>query len=163
MTDQEIYLSTLSTSHNLLSLNITSSNPIAARATTILKHFHPTTDDNTKSRPLLVCLSARASAANKLITITEIVKRQLATEKVKVYQYSMLGSEMITLKPKPDAAKAKDSARGGEEGEESEGEAFETMGKKKVRNVPTLTVYLCLESVARLRKGYGEQTNMDGS
>ncbi|KAG8624718.1 hypothetical protein KVT40_007785 [Elsinoe batatas] len=152
-------------SHSLLSLNILPSNPVNTRATSILKHLRPATFDK-PTKPVLVCLTARASAANKLITITEIVKRQLATEGVKVFQYSVLGREMVTL---PSEKKAKSGGKGKEgkkagreEDGEEDGEAFEVMaGKEKVRSVPTLTVYLGLESLKELRKGFGEQTNMD--
>lgn len=143
--------------HDTLSLNIMSGNQVSARTTAVLKHLQkPVTDDGTASKPVLVRFRARANVVNKLVTITEIVKRQLATETVKVYQYSVLGSEMITLKPKDAVGKDGKGSADGDAGEEDEEEAFEVMGgKEKVRNVPTLTVYLSLASVQKLRRQYG--------
>ncbi|PSK53130.1 hypothetical protein B9Z65_3330 [Elsinoe australis] len=156
-------LADIEAAHDTLSLNIMSGNQVSARTTAVLKHLkQPAPSDETASKPVLVCLRARASVVNKLVTITEIVKRQLATEKVKVFQYNVLGSEMITMKPKSAAGKDGKGGADGDAGEEDEKEAFEVMGgKEKVRNVPTLTVYLSLAAVQKLRRQYGEQTNMD--
>ncbi|KAF2220103.1 hypothetical protein BDZ85DRAFT_31843 [Elsinoe ampelina] len=159
----------LEKTHSLLSLTILPSNPVSTRATSILKHLRSAPTSNKSKQPVLLRLTARASAANKLITIAEIVKRQLATEGVKVFQYSVLGRETVTLPNKTDVkvkVKGKRGAVGGEAeaelDEEEDGEAFEVMaGKEKVRSVPTLTIYLGLESAKELRKGFGEQTNMD--
>ncbi|GAB7348290.1 hypothetical protein MBLNU459_g6270t1 [Dothideomycetes sp. NU459] len=164
----------LDAKYNVLSINIISSNAIASRTLQVRKHL--LTRDNA-SKAHVVCLRAKASVANKLISIIEIAKRDLTQGGNKIYQYSSLGSEIVKLKPskkpaskinstddkhtKKDglAEEGKEEDEGEEEEEEDdEEEAFQTMDEKaKIRNVPVLTVHLSTVPIKELREAHGEQ------
>lgn len=113
---------------------------IPAAAATSLNTSTSTSKLEDKDKPVIVVLTARSKAANKLITIVEIVKRELAGRGVAVYQYTAVGGEV------------RDVVRD-EGGEEGGDEAFERGTKKK--NVPVLTVYLCGVGVGELKAAYG--------
>ncbi|PNS19561.1 hypothetical protein CAC42_7405 [Sphaceloma murrayae] len=152
--------------HNTVTFKIAPGNKVTDRTSSVLKSLKSVSNgDAIPEKPPLVCLHARGDVANKLVTVTEIVKRQLASEGTKVYQYSVLGSEMVKTKQKADGqGRGVSAGRGGDDdaGEEVEdADAFEVMGgKEKVRNMPILTVYLVLAPIQKLKRLHGEQTNM---
>jgi len=87
--------------------------------------------------------------ANKLISVVEIAKRELKDNDQKVYQYNVLGSELIHSAPATKDAVDQDAMSDNEP-------AFEkTEERSTVRNVPTMTIYLSLASVKELKQAYG--------
>ncbi|KAH0285895.1 hypothetical protein M436DRAFT_79070 [Aureobasidium namibiae CBS 147.97] len=140
----------LSTKYAVLQLSVISSSSISNRTTSLINHIKSIPADN---KPALVALHAKAAVANKLISIVEIAKRELKDNDQKVYQYNILGSELIQSTPAPKDAVDQDAMSDNEP-------AFEkTEGKHAVRNVPTMTIYLSLASVKELKQAYGEQIN----
>ncbi|TKA24689.1 hypothetical protein B0A50_05677 [Salinomyces thailandicus] len=169
--------------HNLKTFRIHTSTQISTRTTAILTHLHPTPPNagaGAGAKPVIVCLTAPAKAASKLITIAEIAKRELKGKGLECFQYCALGSEVVEV-PREGLGRGKGGLRregrvpgqgwkrGGEVGEEEEEEeaeeeeAFETMdavavkgpGGLKKRKVPVLTVWLARGVVRELKGMYG--------
>ena len=113
------------------------------------------------SKPIVVVLTAKQGTASKLITIVEIIKRNLDNAKTSWYQYSRVDPKMIEIKRKPSSAsKHVDAFEGDDEG----GVAFETMlsaverklmEKAKFRAVPVMTIFLSCSSVKKLSDAHG--------
>lgn len=154
---------TLEQSHSLVKFSIHSSTQISRRTSAVLSNLQgppPQTtgggETETNHKPIIiVALTAKPHATNKLISIVEIAKRDLASKNLRCFQYCALSSEMVDVARK----KAKANAGGGEEGSESD-EAFETMGERelgetKKRNVPVMTIYLSTRSVRELKVALG--------
>lgn len=145
--------------YNVLSINVISSNAIANRTSQVTRHLSTSSDD---SKSCIVTLRAKASVANKLISITEIAKRDLVQSGKKVYQYSSLGSEIVELKPaKKSSIKTGplDPDTPGADGVLDEEEAFQTMEEApKIRNMPVLTVHLSSVPIKELREAHGYVT-----
>lgn len=152
--------SSLASSYTLIKLSVHNSTQIASRTTAVISALlgdgttPATTTDETNTKPSLVILTARSKAANKLISIVEIIKRDLAGKGVAVYQYNVLGSEMMEVPRGGEAKKGVESDADGV-GEEA---GFEMMGEKgdvKKRAVPIMTTYLSRGSVKELKVVYG--------
>ena len=109
--------------YNLVELSVISSTQISSRVTSALSHLNP--QDNAGHR--LVCFRAKAGVASKLITIVEIVKRQLVSEKISVYQYNDMGSELVTIKSRPPNGTKPAVSDNDDEGTRNEEEGFQTM------------------------------------
>lgn len=110
-------------------------------------------DSNGDTKPPLVILTARSKAANKLISIVEIAKRETASKERPVYQYNKLSHEVVEI-PRDDGKRT-----GAGDGEERSAD-FETKGSversgMKKRTVPVLTVYLSTVPARELRQAYG--------
>ncbi|OBT76373.1 hypothetical protein VF21_03657 [Pseudogymnoascus sp. 05NY08] len=118
------------------------------------------------AKPVIVIAWAKARSAGKLVSVVEVVKRELGEGGGVWFQYNGLGEGF--------AGVARDGGEGEEgEGEEGEGgdgegemeeEGFEKMktrieraieGTEKVRSVPVMTVYLSRVRVEALREAYG--------
>ena len=103
-------------------------------------------------KPAVVCLTAQAKVASKLISVIEITKRELASRGLKCYQYNAMSSQLMDV-PRSTRKPAKAA------GESDSEDAFETMGasepETKKRNVPLMTVYLSRMSIKELRTEYG--------
>ncbi|EME44376.1 hypothetical protein DOTSEDRAFT_24430 [Dothistroma septosporum NZE10] len=159
--------SSLQAKYDLVKLSVLTSTQISTRTSAVLAKFSrpgdetensdPTTTParvgNDNGKPVIVALSAKPKAASKLISIVEISKRELASTKVKCFQYNALGSDIVEIERK--------SKKGDDESESDE--AFETMGavplsEKKKRSMPVMTIYLAITPVRELRIAYGEQT-----
>lgn len=146
----------LESKYNVISLNVISSSQISNRTTLVIKHL--TTELAESSKPVLCRLHAKSDVASKLISITEIAKRELHAKNIKVYQYSGLSSEITTWKPK---ANIKDMFKDptmveADAAEEREEDTFQTMPQKeKIRSVPVLTVYLATKSIKDLKAALG--------
>lgn len=175
----------ITTKYIVHKLNITSSNQISQRASIVVQiltgqQTPPTSNTATTMTtaaktptPPVIQLTAHAKAANKLISIVEIAKRDLKVKGVKVFQYNALTSETVSIpreRPKKTGLAEDDqiagdpvAETGGGADEDDEEDAFETMGavKKadlgatKLRSVPVLTVYLATRAVKELRAEYG--------
>jgi len=141
--------------YDLLKLKVLSSSQISSRiASVISKITQPKA-----AKPTIIILSARANVANKLISIVEIAKRELASQNVKFFQYNALTSELIDI-PRDSRKKTSGSnvRAEGEEDEQSD-DAFETTGvptsATKKRSVPVMTVYLATAPVKELKAQFG--------
>lgn len=136
----------LSARYAFLQLSVISSSSISNRTTSLITHIKSTAAD---SKPAVVALHAKASVANKLISIVEIAKRELKDNGQKVYQYNALGSELVESAPAAKPATDQDAMSDDEP-------AFEkTEQKITVKNMPTMTTYLSLTSVKELKQAYG--------
>lgn len=136
----------LSAKYTVLQLSVISSSSISNRTTSLVNHIKSTPADN---KPPIVALHAKAAVANKLISVVEIAKRELKDNDQKVYQYNVLGSELIHSAPATKDAVDQDAMSDNEP-------AFEkTEERSTVRNVPTMTIYLSLASVKELKQAYG--------
>ncbi|KAI9822738.1 MAG: hypothetical protein M1832_002971 [Thelocarpon impressellum] len=167
----------LDKTHNLVSINVISSSKIANRVTLILSALSSFTFADPSVKPGLVIVNAKAPVASKAISVIEIAKREIASKGQKWYQYTTLNQLMQTL-PEKKAVKAKgdltiaetdgleaDGDRTKDAGEGSDEEAFEHMdtdrtadaesGRKKVRAVPRINVYLSMVRVEPLKELYG--------
>lgn len=164
-------LTELEKTHNVTTMSIVSSSHIQQKVTRALEILseYPTI---APAKPKVVMLHAKAPVASKLITIAEIVKREIAKDGGKWYQYNRLGQVMEEKKREEHVGKRKKKVGGadeemadhedGGEGQESE-EEFETMktpferaieGKPKVGAVPVMTIYLSRVRVDSLKKDY---------
>lgn len=123
----------------------------------------------------VLLLQGRASAASKLITISEVVKRALDQQGRPWWAYTGVTGVLESFDtPKripggrrpemdggaPPGEQSEDSA------EDQEDEAFETLYRgcinaaERVRNVPVLLLYLATKPVPALKALYGEQSSM---
>ena len=135
--------------YDLTTINIISSTQISKATTRILKTLAQNSKDN---KHPIVALTAKARVANKLISIVEIAKRDSASRKGALYQYTALSSEMVEI-----SAKNADSK--GDQGEESD-DAFEAVAASdvpatKMREMPVLTIYLSTVSIKELKIAHG--------
>lgn len=115
----------------------------------------------------IVLFEARAPAANKMITIVEIVKRTLNDEKRPWWAYTSTRGvlEEFDSSRKATASNERQAKGDGDpEGGSDDEEAFESPPadrtgpfEKKVRNVPILMLYLATKPVPTLRMLHGEQ------
>ncbi|KAI6878860.1 hypothetical protein D0869_12467 [Hortaea werneckii] len=139
-------------------LSVLSSTQIASRTSKIISHLEEQPREDGK--PTVVSLTARAKAASKLISIAEIVKRDLAARGSRCYQYNALDSELADIPRDGRPKQPKESVGGAEEDEESD-EAFETMGAPtgptKKRSMPVMTIYFSKVPIKELKADYGEQ------
>lgn len=148
---------TLAEKCNITKYSVISSTQISSKATSSIERLQNVPDDG---KPALIVLTSKARTASKLVSIAEIVKRELLKAGIKCFQYNALSSEMIEIErdQKPKASGTK-KAEASDDGSDSEG-AFQTLGAepktgKKKRLVPVMTVYLCACSVKELKNAYG--------
>ncbi|KFX90959.1 hypothetical protein O988_07969 [Pseudogymnoascus sp. VKM F-3808] len=115
-------------------------------------------------KPVIVIAWAKAKSAGKLISVVEVVKREIAGEGDVWFQYNGLGEGIAGVPREKDG----DGEVLDVEMEDVEEEGFEKMktrieraieGTEKVRSVPVMTVYLSRVRIEALRGAYGEQTN----
>lgn len=143
---------TLSQTHSPVKFSIHTSTQISRRTSAVLSNLQQPSSENNNKPPIII-LTAKANATNKLVSIVEIAKRELAARNLKCFQYNALSSEVV------EVPRRKGKGGEGDGGSESE-EAFEVMGERelgemKKRSVPVLTVYLARESVRELKAAYG--------
>lgn len=146
----------LSQKYDLVKVHVTGSTQISKATVTIISKLGT---PSAKDKQVIVMLTAKARSANKLISVVEIAKRELATSDTKYFQYNALGSELIETARKP-----KNSADGVEpptkEGDDESDDAFEAMGTPNLTGpkkmaVPVMTTYLSTTSVRELKAVYG--------
>ena len=129
-------------SFNILRLSVISSTPITTRVTAILDHLSSKTDTK---KPALVLLAGKSDVSNKVISIVEITKRELASQNTKIYQYTKLTSEKATIKAKPV-----------KKGNDNSDDVFQTMtAPNRFYDAPVLSIYLSDGSVDGLKKQLG--------
>ncbi|MCJ1384726.1 hypothetical protein MMC17_007844 [Xylographa soralifera] len=183
-------------------MSISSSSKITQKVRSLRSHLEKFSFADLKAKPGVVALYAKANMASKMISVVEIVKREVEREGGRLYQYSRLESLLEQLKEKkPKTEKGgKNPAVNGktlqewqaaqdgsvevplqsatndvemeEQDKAEEEEAFETMTekgpidqaqmpnseeRKKVRAIPTMTIYLSGVPVPDFKQLYGEQ------
>lgn len=167
--------------YTITDMNIISSSQIQAKVSRIIEILSRFSFV-VLTKPNIVSVHAKGSVSSKLITIVEIVKREIAKAGGKWYQYSSLGQATVNQERKPtatvgtgrtirqsaalhaDAMDVDDSHRKDEQESDDEEEAFEVMktpleraleGRPKIRAVPILTIYLSRVRVEALKAVYG--------
>lgn len=143
----------LHASYDLVNLSISPGTQISTRTDSVRELLESSGSGNNDRTPLVV-LTAPAKAASKLISVTEIVKRDLLSRGIKVFQYNALHSKMLQI-PRHSSK----SPPGQDDAEQAE-HAFEIMGAQddnglKKRSVPVMTIYLSKVSVKGLKTAYG--------
>lgn len=113
----------------------------------------------------MVVFTAKADVASKMISIVEIVKRNLAGEGGKWFEYIAVDAQLV--EKKKQAKKKGDEEGGKEKGAVEEGDeedAFEVMktpferiitDRPKVRSIPVMAIYLSRVRIDDLRKKHG--------
>ncbi|KAK0365322.1 hypothetical protein LTR91_014349 [Friedmanniomyces endolithicus] len=152
----------LAQKYQVMKHRIISSTQIATRTTTIVSRLtQPATDGE---KPAIVCLTAEARVASKLISVVEIAKRDLVSKGVKCFQYNALSSRVgeVPRERKEKGGGSEANQPGDDDGADGEGDGdFQTMpdpmGVTKKRNTPVMTIYLSSVAVRELRVAYGEQ------
>jgi len=143
--------------NELVKYRITSSTQITTRASAVISSLTQQAKDG--QEPVAVCLTAEAKAANKLISIVEIAKRDLASKGVKCFQYNALSSQVVDVLREPKKKTNGGAAVQGESEVQDPEDDFEvmngSMGTTKKRNMPSLAIYLAAVSVRELRIEYG--------
>jgi hypothetical protein len=160
----------LEKTHDVTSMSIISSSHIqqkVTRALGILSEY-PTIPP---AKPKVVMLYSKAAVASKMISVAEIVKREIVKNGGKWFQYNKLGQVMEEKRHKEGDAK-KEKGAGADRslaenededaGHESEG-GFETMktpferaieGKPKIRAIPVMALCLSRVRIDSLRKDH---------
>jgi hypothetical protein len=172
----------LMSSYTVTTMQIISSSKMSSKITRALSAFSFAAKE---PKPNVVMLYAKAPVVAKMISVVEVVKREVERSnggKGKWFQYNRLDESMSVYPRKPRASSQPNSNNdksveeqvedmeidepGGEQEVEEEG--FETMktriermvdGTDKVRAVPVMTVYLSRVRIEKLRGLFGEQTN----
>lgn len=143
--------SLLQRDYNLVKLSVLTSTQISNRTSAVVTNLRPENADEEKSalaKKTIVVLTAKSKAAPKLISIVEIVKRELASKNVKCFQYNALSSQHVRI------------PKGGEDAEaEGSGDGPEPMdaaiGGDETQKVPVMTVYLSTVPVRELKAAHG--------
>lgn len=95
-------LQSVSTTHSVATLSIISSSNIQTRVTRILSHLSSFDFSNSSPKPPVVQLVAKPGCANKLISVVEIVKRELSKQGNQWYQYNGVESKTVEVQRKAD-------------------------------------------------------------
>jgi len=128
--------------------------------------------DTSRTKSVIVALTARARAGNKCITVAEIAKREMSKSGGTCWQYTGCWTRLETLENTHEQQKLNRDQEAAEAGveeaaqnnsEPSEGdeepyfESRKAAERKMVRNTVCLVVYISREPVRRLKELYGEQ------
>jgi hypothetical protein len=182
-------LSHLTKKYNFAIMSISSGSKIERNAQTLVKHLSRFSFADRDPRPGIVVLKARASCASKMISITEIAKRDIEAEGQggKWFQYSRVSGELVQM-PRNTSSQSDIQTTGIFSSSNSSG-AKETQNgdqvidlerevesknqedvvpperlqsrrdKSKVRAMPVLTLYMARVSIPELKEEFSEQTN----
>lgn len=115
------------------------------------------------ARPAVAMVYARAAVGGKLVSVVEVVKREIARKGGCWFQYCALGEGVGVIPRREGGGEEREGNDmevddGGEEG------AFETMktrrervveGAERRRAVPVMSIYLSRVRIERLRNAYG--------
>ncbi|KAK8218609.1 hypothetical protein IWZ01DRAFT_538206 [Phyllosticta capitalensis] len=141
-------------------IHIVASSKIQAKVRAVLTAL---SSDSSPDANNVVVLQGRAPAANKLITVAEIAKRELEQQQKPWWSYVGVKGVLEELKSKEKQVfTAPQDSEQAEEGETADEEdAFEPppgqQNRQKVRNVAVMTLYLATKPRPELRALYGEQ------
>ena len=86
--------------YNFKNMSIISSSKLESKIRTLLQHVSSFDFADTKTKPGVAILSAKASVASKLCSIVEIAKKAIIQEKGTWWQYNKLHGEFMQLKTK---------------------------------------------------------------
>lgn len=86
--------------YEVSTMSILSSAKIESRVRNLLERVQKFSFANTKAKPGIVVLRAKADVASKLCSIVELAKQQIGKEKGKWWQYNKLHGELFELKPR---------------------------------------------------------------
>ncbi|KAI1203426.1 hypothetical protein F5X97DRAFT_131666 [Nemania serpens] len=176
--------------------SVISSTGIRPRVVAVLRHLAPPTrpsstestpDDAVKSKTRVSVLRAKSTETGKLVSIAEIVKREIEKEGDSAageagqqrqgsktgrwFQYIALGEELQQRRRADDNTVIEETVLeglGAGEEDDGEDEEFEVMktpleraieGRPLVRGVPVMSLFLSRTSIEELKRRYGEQTN----
>ncbi|GAB7364872.1 hypothetical protein MBLNU230_g5663t1 [Neophaeotheca triangularis] len=164
--DEEVLVSRF----NLHKLSVHQSTHISNRVQSAVQALdsHAKEDD----KPVILILTAKGRAVSKLVGITEIAKRDLATKGVKCFQYTALSSVKAEVARQPRKPSGLDHELGvtpigdgnpddeDDHDEVTSEDAFQTMREKgdegtKEREIPVVTVYLSAIAVKELKDAFG--------
>jgi hypothetical protein len=144
--------------YDIKTLSVISSTQISSRTTAILSALSPDVPSDGE-KPVIVRLTSQSRTASKLISIVEIAKRDLASNKLQCYQYNVLSSQMKEIpreRRNPNGHKGNEHAAS--DVDDDDENAFQTMGDvsgMKKRCVPVMQIYLSRSPVKELRVQYG--------
>ena len=160
--------------HDFILVSVISSSKMRSKIKSILDHLTAPTREVPEQRNKVIALRSAASCASKMVGIVEIVKQELATDKLNLYQYTRLESiiQPFKEKKKPIAADTPAPAPTGVQVETSErqedsDDSYEELARpqqqhpsppierEKVRNHPVLTIFLSKTSIPDLKGLYG--------
>lgn len=181
-------LAHLQAKYKFISMSIISSSKIQQKVRTLLNHLETFRNIGAQAKPGIVTMHAKADTASKLVTIIEIVKKNVTQREGRCWQYSRVHGQQNELKGKkrkrinieetgtvgkseeiPAAEGDADTTRGTNlvsDGEANE-ESFEMMedkkqksgqsieGRKKIRAIPVITIYMSSVPVPELKELYG--------
>jgi hypothetical protein len=194
--DDEKTLSAVDARYEVQIQSVISSSKIKQRVSAMLRHLAlparpPSIEPLPNPAPAKTAVSilrAKASEAGKLVTIAEVVKREIEKEQPASgpgageagqvtktgcwFQYIALGEEMRQRHRDQDSTVLQDTVLGGGLGadkeESEEDDEFELMktpferaveGQPLVRGVPVMSLFLSRSSIEELKRRYGEQTS----
>ena len=84
----------LSQTYEIVRLPVISCSQISTRTAAVIGNIERSPSSE---KPVVVKLVAKSKAANKLVSIVEIAKRELSAKSSKLYQYNGLTSEMVEM------------------------------------------------------------------
>ncbi|KAK7542231.1 uncharacterized protein J3D65DRAFT_613055 [Phyllosticta citribraziliensis] len=155
--------------HASHTIHVVASSKIQAKVRAVLTAL--SSNPSPEADNVVVLLQARAPAANKLISVAEIAKRELEHERRSWWSYVGVKGLLVELgskdNRKPSKQGGSDASQDAEQDESSDAEddAFEPLpgqrDQKKVRNVPVMNLYLATKPIPALRTPYGEQHSED--
>ncbi|KAH7350845.1 hypothetical protein BKA65DRAFT_245923 [Rhexocercosporidium sp. MPI-PUGE-AT-0058] len=176
----------LENTYAVTTMSIISSSHITKKVSRILEVLSSSKSEQEKGKGKgkenVVMMYAKAPVVSKVVSVAEIVKREIGKEGGKWFSYCVVGEvvgERGDVAGGDGKGGRKRNTRGKEDEEnlvEEEGEgsdeeeAFEVMktpferaleseGKPKVRAMPVMSLYLSRSRIEGLRMAYGEQTN----
>lgn len=152
--------------YNLHSLSVLSSSKIRTRVTQTLAILSPPLAAQ-DSKDNLVLLHARPNAASKLISIVEILKRELSgSTSEQWFQYNVLEKKLAEkTTSRPNEGSPDEDKNVTNSAEEIVFEAMKMPYEKSAERMPKikadiiLKIYLSRVRIESLKKIYGEQTN----
>ena len=174
----------LQSKYEFTSMSIISSSKIELKVRNLQRRLEKFSFADIKAKPQVVALHANAPVVSKMVTVIQIVKKNIEKEKGKWWQYSKLQGQIMELEETPKKGNGGDktlrewqrvqAAAGGlvsatanveDEGVEAgDGDpAFEMMDskdqgietRKKVRAVPVMTIYMSMVPVKEFKDLYG--------
>ena len=174
----------LQSKYEFTSMSIISSSKIELKVRNLQRRLEKFSFADTKAKPQVIALHAKAPVVSKMVTIVQIVKRNIEKEKNKWWQYSKLHGQIMELNETPKkgreggkmlrewegdraAATGLDSPASildgtAVEADEEDDQAFEIMDtndrqaetRKKIRAVPIMTIYMSMVPVKELKEAY---------
>lgn len=93
-------LSHLQTRYAFATMSIVSGSKITQKVRSLLVHLEKFSFADVKAKPGVVVLHSKASVASKMVSVVEIVKREVEKQGGRLYQYSRVDGRLEELKEK---------------------------------------------------------------